>query len=220
MKVRIDLLDISERRQQAPVTTRFAVRAFLWTLVASAALSGAWLAYMAQQERNEIEVQGATWRQMEPRVTAARKMRQRIADAQAFLRELDAWAEVRQPMHSVLELTQRIVPPQMQFVRMEIRDDISARRPASEEEAAQPYRLIRIRIHGRATGERSEDTVSRFILALKDIGAPPPICPIVSLVSLQTDALAGAGFSAFEINAEGNERPLRSAAANPAAKMP
>jgi len=220
MKVRIDLLDVSERRQQGPVTTRFAVRALLWTLAASSALAGAWLAYTSLQARSEILIQEATWRDVEPRVTAARKMRLRDADAQAFLGELDAWAEIRRPLHGVLDQTQRIVPQEMQFIRMEIRDDIAARRPASEEEAARPYRQFRIRIHGRAAGERSEDTVSRFIQALKDVGSPAPVCPLVSLVSMQTDPFSGSGFSTFEIYAEGAERPLRAATAKTATKTP
>ncbi len=220
MRIRIDLLAFSERRQQGPVSTRFALRTTVLTLILAVILGAAWLFFISHTARSEIQTKESAWRDMEPLVKAIRRLRGRNADAQAFLNELDAWAEVRQAGHVVLEHIQRVVPAEMQFVRLEIRDDITARRPSSEAEPARPYRQFRMRINGRTAGERSEDTVARFLLALKDIGAPNRFCPSVSLVSLQSDPQAGAGFSSFEINAEGEERPLRHAAPPARAKAP
>lgn len=212
MRVRIDLLDISERRQQGPVTTRFAVRAGAITLATVLALVGAWLAYTSHLARLDLQHKEARWKEVEPRVSAVRQMRQRNADAQAFLRELDAWAEVRQATHLVLEQIQRIAPPEAQFLALELRDDVTARRPAAETDPIRPYRQARLRIQGRAAGERSEDTVKRLIEALRGVTvAEQPVFSRVSLINLQTDTRSAANLSTFEIEAQGDERYLRGA---------
>lgn len=213
MRVRIDLLDVSERRQQGPVTTRFALRAGVITLVIGVALAGAWLAYTSHFAYLELQQKEARWKEVEPRVSAARQMRQLNAEAQALLGELDGWADVRQPIHLVLEQIQRIVPAEVQFLALELRDDITAQRPATETDPIRPYRLIRLRIQGRAAGERSEDTVKRLIEALRGVTvAERAVFSRVSLVNLQTDTRSAANLSSFEIEAFGDERYLPGAA--------
>lgn len=209
MKIRIDLLDAAERRHQGPVSARFAWRTLLWSLATVAALGAAFAVYATLDNRQAVRRGEEVWAGMQPRRDAVRQIRGRLGEATGYLKELDGWRAARNVWGAALEALQRGVPDEMQLIRLDLRDEIAAGRPKSNEEPPEPYRKIRAKINGRTVGDRPEDVVSRFIVALRGMGDPRKLFSSVTLAYLQADSLQP-GTSAFEIDAEGEERPLKS----------
>jgi len=145
---------------------------------------------------------------MEPRYEIALRFQRLSRDLRRYLDEIEGWTAVRLSVPGMLDELQRVVPPEIQLTRLEVRDEISAPRPKSAEEAVTPYRLLRWRLGGRVVGPRSEETVGQLIIGLREMGAPEALFRSVTLLTIQADPLSSIGISTFEIDAMGAPRMM------------
>ncbi len=208
MNIRIDLLDASERRHQGAISPRFIVRLVAATLALIFALVIGFALYSAQVNRHALQQAETVWGDLRPRLEAARAIRKGVAETTLYLSELEGWRAARFSWKTALEGLQRSVPAEAQLIRMEALDDVAAARPKSAEETPMPYRRIRMKLNGRAAGERPEDVVARLASALRGIGAPQSVFSSVTLAYIQADPLQ-ASLNTFELEATGEERPLK-----------
>ncbi len=209
MIIRIDLLDPSERRYMGPVSGRFAKRISVFTIIALGLIGAVSGLYSGLECRQALQRGHVRWKELEPRFEATQRLKRRHSELGKYLEEIQSWKGTRLVAHTLLEDIQERVPPSIQFTRLEIRDEISAPRPKTTDEVVVPFRLLRVRINGRATGDRSEEIVARFINHLREMGVGNPLFRNVTLLAIQAETSPVGSSSTFEIDATGAERPMK-----------
>jgi hypothetical protein len=181
MSLRVDLLRDSERRYQGPVSVRFAVATAGLTVGAILFLAGAILVYRQISLSSDLKWARREWEKIKPRHEEILRTEKEVAADQAFLTELDAWAQTRINWNEVLGEFQKTVPSNVQLTRLEVRGDWeflkAASPPPAESEAEDakkkpepppiPMRMFKMEVGGRASGQLADEDVVRFANEIK-----------------------------------------------------
>ncbi|MDZ4199986.1 MAG: hypothetical protein U1E27_11975 [Kiritimatiellia bacterium] len=212
MIVRVDFLLDSEKRYQGPVSGRFLMQSIVGTILAILILFSAHLLFKYRLASREVASQTAALEAIRPRVDRVRALQAQTLQFRRAEKELAGWGVIRVEWSDALRQIQAATPKTIQFIQMDVRNDITTTRPSSGGTSAAPptpRRLFRIRLTGLAEGEQSDETVSQFIQSLRRAGSRGvPLFPSVTLLSIQTERSDSGPVNRFEMEILGQEQTL------------
>lgn len=227
MGVRVNLMKATEYRRQGLVSTAFIIRASILTVALLALVFGALLLIQHRNARQQLHSARALWKAREPIYRQIQAVKQDLATKRKLDQELEGWKTSRIEWEKLLPALQGIVPPSLQFRRLNVRGEMDIRLPkvktakagAAAKPAADPAapapggtlaRLFFLLIEGRASGDKAEDAVLQFDAALRREPVFRALLQSVRLQRLQSEDMAASAAAdrAFTIEASTARREM------------
>lgn len=209
MTARIDLLKNSEKRYQGPVSGRFIGFLSIFLLLATVLLTASYALFTMYLRKGQLDWARDSWKFLEPRYNNLIEVRNSNSEIDDLLKELKGWNTSALPTTDLLEEFQRITPENIQFTRLNLRDDMREPKGAPPEgEKIAAYRICRVGISGLSHGSKSESAVIDFISDLHRAGDTDAFFSAVTLNAMQKEDMS-ATIRSFSISAEGKHRDLK-----------
>jgi hypothetical protein len=187
MNLRVDLLLDSERRSSSMLSLRSIIR--IGSIVGPIALVvflllGGMAFFRTVHEVNMLE---SRWKEMQPRTKEAARC---LADYQVnreVVKSIEGWRRSRLAVHEQLLGLMRIVPPEVQLLRLTLLQDVTV---GSNKV---PGRVFSLNVQGKATGASAELRVKETETRL--LGMPPfaGLMQKADVVQYGADVTQGAG---------------------------
>ena len=220
---RLDLMVDEERRYQGPVSVPFIIRAggvSLAVAVGMMLLNSGYRAYVIGRDLRAAE---ANWARIKPRHEAVQRSNAALTLLTNCVGEIEGWQRARLSVGLMMDKVERLIPANIQLVRVEYRDDLEAPSRTAGAKPAGPdlARSLKIRIAGRAHEPDARGEIEGLISRLKDLrpeGATNALLHNVELQSVQSVEVGGAAGSdagraapvyEFEIVARGEPRAVK-----------
>lgn len=212
MMYAIDMLKESERRYEGPVSTRFLVFTGIGAGLTALGLVAAYFLFVSLALRTSLERSQRTWQQLEPRYRELSALQQTLRDVERSAEEIEGWSRSGEQWSRKLLHLQRLMPPSIQLVRLEARDQIELpARPQPGQPMPDPIRRAHIYITGRITGAAGEDEITRLIDALLQPADPDaPRFRNAGLVAMQRDRREREAIvNLFDVDISGYPREIK-----------
>ena len=173
MNLRIDLLKESERRYQGAVSRAFVAKMVGIVALIGVALIGvtSWIKY--RMTMNSVAVAEEQWRQIETAFEQVRKMKDDMGANDNMYQQLKGWNVSRLEWHALLEDLQRMVPLNVQLTKLSVSSSTTTITPDTKENpeadnTPRDVRTSRLRMDGKAIGDKSDKTVLDFAETLRE----------------------------------------------------
>lgn len=209
MSMRIDLLKNSEKRYQGPVSGRFIGFLSIFSVLATVLLIASYALFAMYLRKGQLEWARDSWEFLEPRYKNLIEVRNSTAEIENLLEELKGWSKSSLPTSGLLNEFQLRNPDNIQFLRLNLRDNMREPKEApAEGEKIAAYRVCRLGINGLSHGDQSESAVIDLIADLRRIGDTNSFFSTVTLNAMQKEDMSATTRS-FSISAEGRNREMK-----------
>ncbi len=166
MSTRVNLMKSGEFRRQGAVSGAFAVRISIFTTMGLALIFGSLAFFNYQIARQDLMAAREVWKTREPMYNAIQSMKHDLVELQKVEQELAGWASARVDWDARLLALQQIVPPGMQFRRLNIRGDhefVKAKDQSITEAGGKPGRKYTIALEGKIISDNPVAVVNQFM---------------------------------------------------------
>lgn len=176
MNLRVNLIQPTELRYQGAVSRSFLLRATLITLASLAGIAAMLFILQMNATRQTLTRSRERWLQIEPVFKNIQAMQEELVHDRALQKELGGWSRSRLDWYLPLLEIQRLVPSNIQLIRMNVWSslalDKSKKLPAkaAAEPEIMPVRTFKVGIDGRAVGEAGNEAVVQFVSTIKEAG--------------------------------------------------
>lgn len=169
MNLRVDLIEISERRSASPVSLAMFLRILTITLLAIIALVALLYGNRMREVREQLRVVKADIKQIKPQYDEQIALTTNLSRQKEVLGELKGWESARFPLYAQLKAIQGIVPPTIQLTELRVDRVLQT----VDKKTA---RVFKMQIKGRATTSRADAEVDKF---RQDLAKDPAIQPLL-----------------------------------------